>query len=89
MAKAIIAYLASRNPNNKEVIRVYDFGLNSEQQTVNLTFLYRHHEYTKPVETLITNQYDIPTHTGERYIVINNLVYFIDDIKDVNGVWNY
>lgn len=89
MAQSVIAYLSSRNPNNKEVLRIYDLGLDDENKTVTLTFLYHHHEYTKPIETLITNQYDIPTHTGERYIVVNNYVYFIDDIEDVNGVWNY
>lgn len=88
-SQQVIAVLPSRNQNNKDILRILDYDMDIAHKVNTITFLYRNAKYTEPIQDIITDQYDVPVNIGERYIAINNCVYFVDDINDLAGIWDY
>ena len=82
-----LGIIQSRNKQNINFIQVIDYYIDQKNNNdVMLTFLYKNAKYTAKIQTLITDKYDLPIHFGDRYIVIDNHVYFIDDFENYAGI---
>lgn len=85
--KSILGIVRSRNNNNPETLKIIDYEIDEENQEIYLIFLYKNLRYKAKIENIITNNYDIPVNFGERYIIVDGHIYFIDDIEDIAGIF--
>lgn len=86
--ETVKAVIKSRRPTNPETVKILDYFYNDKNE-ISLMFIYKKARYTQFIQNKITDEYDIETTLGDRYIVINNNVYFIDDASDIQGIFNY
>lgn len=86
-SKNILGIIKSRNNKNKNIIKIIDYDINENKKEIYLIFLYKNLRYKAKIENIITNNYDVPVNFGERYIIVDGHIYFIDDIEDIAGIF--
>lgn len=84
------SFISSRNRNNKEIVSVLNYSLDetSDDEKVVLSVKYKRRLHNVEVQEKLTDEYDVPIGIGERYIVLENHVYFLKDASDSYGAFS-
>lgn len=82
------AIIQSRNKDNKEIVyyiglEVDDLEKQNFSKDIYLLINYKGQLMKVKIKNEPTDKYDYIARIGERYIVIDNHIYFIDDIEDM------
>ena len=73
--------------DDKILLKVTDYVYDEESNKVYIAAIYNNKSYTLQVKNDYLDQEEFPNTFGQRYVIIDGYLFFINNAKDILGVF--